>query len=141
MAAWASGPEHVKSTVTFDFVFPAGTICDFDFHNVLTIVDNAIISPDGGMIEHLLTEATDTNNATGYTLTDIDHTTLFTAADGQTRFAGLFFHLRDASGTLVVVNAGQVVISPTGAVLMFTPHMSPSDAAVLCTALGGHPAS
>src|SRR5436305_8087558 len=134
-AAWADGPQHVKSTMTFDFVFPAGTICDFDFHNVLTVVDNAIIFPDGRMIEHLLTEATDTNLATGYTLTDIDHGTLFTAADGQLRFAGLFFHLRDASGKLVAVNAGQLVISPTGEVLKFTPHINPDDRAVLCTAL------
>jgi len=137
--AWADGPQHVKSTMTFDFVFPAGTICDFDFHNVLTVVDNAIIFPDGNMTEHLLTEATDTNLATGYTLTDSDHSTLFTAADGQLKFAGLFFHLRDSSGKLVAVNAGQAVISPTGEVLRFTPHINPNDAAVLCTALGGHP--
>ena len=32
--------------MTFDNVFPAGTICDFDFHNVLTVSDSAAIFPD-----------------------------------------------------------------------------------------------
>jgi len=127
--------------MTFDFVFPAGTICDFDFHNVLTLTDRTAIFPDK-MIDHLVTFATDTNLATGFTLTDgPDHTTLVTAADGQMKFVGMIFHLRDANGKLVAVNAGQLVFSATGEVLKFTPHVNPSDAAVLCTALGGHPAS
>src|SRR5215471_14886428 len=84
-AAWADGPRYVSSTMTFDFVFPAGTICDFDFHNVFSFTDRTAIFPDK-MIDHL-------------------------------------------------------VMSATGEVLKFTPHINPSDAAVLCTALGGHPAS
>jgi len=140
-AAWADGPRYVTGTMTFDFVFPAGTICDFDFHNVLTLTDRTAIFPDK-MIDHLVTFATDTNLATGFTLTDgPDHTTLVTAADGQMKFVGMIFHLRDANGKLVAVNAGQLVFSATGEVLKFTPHVNPSDAAVLCTALGGHPAS
>ena len=140
-AAWAGGPRYVTSTMTFDFVFPAGTICDFDFHNVGTVTDRTAIFPDK-MIDHIVSQATDTNLATGFTLTDgPDHTTMVTAADGQMKFAGLAFHFRDASGKLVAVNAGQLVLSATGEVLKFTPHVNPSDAAVLCTALGGHPAS
>jgi len=127
--------------MTFDFVFPAGTICDFDFHNVFSFTDRTAIFPDK-MIDHLVSFATDTNLATGFTLTDgPDHNTVVTAADGQMKFTGIFFQLRDASGKLVAVNAGQLVMSATGEVLKFTPHINPSDAAVLCTALGGHPAS
>ena len=139
-AAWADGPRYVTSTMTFDNVFPAGTVCDFDFHNVVTIIDRAAIFP-GKTIEHIVTQATDTNLATGFTLTDRDHDSAFTAADGTAKFAGIFFHLRDASGKLVAVNAGQAVFSATGEILKFTPHINPSDAAVLCTALGGHPVS
>jgi len=140
-AAWASGPRYVTSTMTFDNVFPAGTICDFDFHNVVTLTDRTAVFPDK-MIDHSVSFATDTNLATGFTLTDgPDHTTAVTAADGQTKFVGLAFHFRDASGKLVAVHAGQLVLSATGEVLKFTPHVNPSDAAVLCTALGGHPAS
>ena len=36
--------------------------------------------------------------------------------------------------------AGQLVLSATGDVLKLTPSINPDDRAVLCTALGGHPA-
>ena len=61
-AAWANGPRYVTSTMTFDNVFPAGTICDFDFRNVLTVSDSAAIFPDR-MIDYFVTQATDTNLA------------------------------------------------------------------------------
>ena len=104
-AAWADGPQHVKSTMTFDFVFPAGTICDFDFHNVFAGSDSAVIFPDK-TIDHFVVTATDTNLATGFTLTDTDHFTLTTTADGQLKSAGLIFHLRTTDGKLVVNQAG-----------------------------------
>jgi hypothetical protein len=138
-AAWAGGPQHVKSTFLFDNIFPAGTLCDFDFHNVFAGSDDAIIFPDR-TIDHFEVHATDTNLATGFTLTDTDHFTAFTAADGQTKFVGLIFHLRTATGKLVVNQAGQLVVSATGEVLKVTPSINPNDRAVLCTALGGHPA-
>jgi hypothetical protein len=136
---WAVGPQHVKSTFLFDNTFPAGTLCDFDFHNVFAGSDNAVIFPDR-TIEHFAVHATDTNLATGFTLTDTDHFTVFTAADGQTKSVGLIFHLRTADGKLIVNQAGQLVLSPTGDVLKVTPSINPNDRAVLCTALGGHPA-
>ncbi len=139
-AAWADGPRYVTSTTTSDTVFPAGTICDFDFHNVVTITDSTAIFPDK-IIDHFVDQATDTNLATGFTLTDTDHNTTITAADGQMKFVGIFFHLQDASGKIVAVNAGQAVVSATGDLVKFTPKINPDDAAVLCTALGGHPAS
>jgi len=39
-----------------------------------------------------------------------------------------------------VNQAGQLVLSATGDVLKLTPSINPDDRAVLCTALGGHPA-
>ena len=138
-AAWADGPQHVKSTFLLDNVFPAGTLCDFDFHNVFAGSDDAVIFPDR-TIDHFEVHATDTNLATGFTLTDTDHFTVFTASDGQIKNVGLIFHLRTADGKLVVNQAGQLVFSATGEVLKVTPSINPDDRAVLCTALGGHPA-
>jgi hypothetical protein len=86
-----------------------------------TVTDRTAIFPDK-MIDHIVSQTTDTNLATGFTLTDgPDHTTIVTAADGQMKFVGLAFHFRDASGKLVAVNAGQLVLSATGEVLKFTP--------------------
>jgi hypothetical protein len=138
-AAWATGPQHVKSTFLFDNIFPAGTLCDFDFHNVFAGSTDTITFPDR-TIEHFEVHATDTNLATGFTLTDTDHFTAFTASDGQTKFVGLIFHLRTTDGKLVVNQAGQLVVSATGEVLKVTPSINPNDREVLCTTLGGHPA-
>jgi len=138
--AWADGPQHVKKTTfLFDNFIPAGTLCDFDFHNVFAGSDNAVIFPDR-TVEHFEVHATDTNLATGFTLTDTDHFTMTTTADGQIESAGLIFHLRTADGKLVVNQAGKLVFSATGEVLKVTPSINPDDRAVLCTALGGHPA-
>jgi len=139
-AAWAAGPQHVTSTFTAEETFPAGTVCDFDFHNVFTATDDAIIFPNR-TIEHFVINATHTNLATGFTLTETDHFTDFTAA-GQIKEVGIVWHLRDANGKLVVVHAGQlVVVAATGEVLKFTPNINPDFTAVICPALGGKPAS
>jgi hypothetical protein len=138
-AAWAGGPQHVKSTFTFEDRFPAGEFCDFNFGDAGSGSDNAIIFPDK-MIDHVVLHVTHTNLDTGFTLTETDHFTVTTAADGQNKLVGIFWHLRNADGKLVVVHAGQMVFSPTGEVLKFTPNMNPDDSAVICPALGGHPA-
>jgi hypothetical protein len=139
-AAWAGGPEHVKSTFTFDEPpTPAGEFCDFEYQFAGSGSDNAIIFPDK-TIDHVTLHVSHTNLDTGVTLTETDHFTVTTAADGQNKLVGIFWHLRNADGKLVVVHAGQMVFSPTGEVLKFTPNMNPDDAAVICPALGGHPA-
>jgi hypothetical protein len=138
-AAWADGPQHVRSTATFDFTVPAGAVCDFAVRNAGTVSDNVVIFPDR-MIDHIDLSVAHTNVATGFTLTETDHYTQFTAADGQTKLVGIFWHLRTAEGKLVVVQAGQIVVSATGEVLKVTPSVNPSIAAVICPALGGQPA-
>jgi hypothetical protein len=138
--ALAGGPQHVTSTISTDFIFPAGTFCDFDYHDVAMGSDNAVIFPDR-IIDHFVINFTHTNLATGFTLTETDHFTDITAADGQIKDVGVEWHLRTADGKLVVVMAGQIVVSATGEVLKFTPNTNPDIAAVICPALGGHPAS
>jgi hypothetical protein len=139
-AAWADGPQHVKSTFTDEETFPAGTVCDFDYHHMVTSSVNAVIFPDKTIVQ-IDANVTHENLATGFTLTEVDHFTVVIAADGQNKQVGIFWHLRNADGKIVVVQAGQMVFSATGEVLKFTPNTNPDIAAVICPALGGQPAS
>jgi len=139
-AAWADGPQHVKSTFTFENPQPPGAFCDFNYGEVATVSLDAIIFADGTETDHIAALVIHTNLDTGFSLTEVDHFTVFTAADGQTKSVGIFWHLRNADGQLVVVQAGQVVISPTGEILKVTPDLNPDNAAVICPALGGQPA-
>lgn len=99
-----------------------------------------LIFPDR-VIDHVHLYVAHTNTSTGFTLTETDHFTETTAADGQIKDVGIFWHLRTTDGKLVVVQAGQIVVSATGEVLKVTPSINPDSAAVICPALGGHPAS
>jgi hypothetical protein len=81
-----------------------------------------------------------TNLGTGYTLTDTDHFNVTFQSDGTEKDVGVFLHLRNASGQLVVVRAGQVRYDSNGDVVKFTPNSGPDAAAVICPALGGNPA-
>ena len=142
-AAWAGGPEHVKSTETGDFTLEAGEFCDFTLDIAGTFSDDAVIFPDRS-IHHITIQFAHTNRDTGFTLTETDRfVATVTPADGQTKEVGLYLTFRTPDGKLVVVYAGLTVFDGEGNVLRFTPHINPEPgyAAVLCTALGGSPAS
>jgi len=139
-AAWADGPVHVKSTFTFENPQPPGALCDFNYGEVATVSLDAIIFA-GTETDHIAATVLHTNLDTGFSLTEVDHFTVFTAADGQTKTVGIVWHLRTADGQLVVVQAGQLVISPTGEIIKVTPAVNPDTAAVICPALGGQPAT
>ena len=137
-AAWADGPVHVKSTFTFENPQPLGAFCDFNYGEVATVSLDAIIFA-GTETDHIAALVIHTNLDTGFSLTETGDFTVFTTA-GQTKTVGIFWHLRNADGQLVVVQAGQLVISPTGEIVKVTPAVNPSTAAVICPALGGQPA-
>ena len=139
-AAWADGPQHVKSTFTFENPQPPGAFCDFNYGEVATVSLDAIIFA-GSETDHIAATVIHTNLDTGFSLTEVDHFTVFAAADGQTKTVGILWHLRNADGQLVVVQSGQLVISPTGEIVKVTPAVTPDSAAVICPALGGHPAT
>ena len=139
-AAWADGPQHVKSTFTFENPQPPGAFCDFNYGEVATVSLDAIIF-DSTETDHIAATVIHTNLDTGFSLTEVDQFTVFTAADGQTKTVGIFWHLRNADGQLVVVQSGQLVISPTGEIVKVTPAVNPDKAAVICPALGGQPAT
>jgi hypothetical protein len=93
-------------------------------------------------IEHVALVKTHTNVDTGFTLSEFDHFTIeFNAGTERVGQMGIFWHLRDPSGNLVVVQAGQVLFDTgTGELLKMTPNVNPDFAAVICPALGGSPA-
>jgi hypothetical protein len=146
VAASAAGPLHEKSTFSGSVTFAAGELCDFNYEETFTVVDNALIygdpeNPDKVIVQET-TYVTHTNLDTGYSLSEVDHVVLtFTSADARFKQVGIFWALRDASGKLVLQQAGQAVFNTdTGEVIKVTPHFNPDFAAVNCPALGGNPA-
>jgi hypothetical protein len=138
-AAWADGPQHVKSTFSFENPQPAGAFCNFNYGEAATVSLDAIIFA-GRETDHIAFTDTHANLDTGFSLTETGDFTVFTTA-GQTKTVGIRWHLRNADGQLVLHQAGQVVISAAGEILKVTPDVNPDNAAVICPALGGQPAT
>ena len=142
-AASAAQPNHIlKQTFSGTFSAPAGELCDFDFSQSFTIVDTGVFFDDESFLISETAYVTNTNVDTGYTLTEVVHYALkLDASDARIKQAGLLVHLRDASGKLVVVQAGQLVFdTETGELLKVTPAVNPDFAGMICPALGGQPA-
>ncbi|HSC51965.1 MAG TPA: hypothetical protein VLD16_17015 [Gaiellaceae bacterium] len=141
-ATSAAQPTHIlKQTFSDSFSAPAGELCDFNFSQSFTIVDTGVFFDDSFVLSETA-YVTNTNVDSGYTLTEVVHYTLqLDASNGRIRQAGLLVHFRDASGKLVVVQAGQLVFdTETGELLKVTPAVNPDFASVICPALGGQPA-
>jgi hypothetical protein len=146
VSASAGGPQHEKSTFSGTFRFAAGELCDFNYKQTFTVADNALIfgdpdNPDKVIVQETQ-QVTHTNRDTRYSLSEVDHLVFtFTSADAHFKQVGIFWALRDASGKLVVQQAGQLVFNTdTGELVKVTPHFNPDFAAVICPALGGNPA-
>jgi len=142
-AAAAAPPSHIhKQTFSDSVSVPAGGLCDFNFSQSFTIVDTGVFFANENFVIAETAYVTNTNDDTGYTLSEVVHYVLkLNASDGQIKQAGLIVHLRDASGKLVVVQAGQLVIdTETGELLKVTPAVNPDFAGLICPALGGQPA-
>jgi type 1 fimbria pilin len=144
-AAWAE-PTHGEVSFSGTFSAPAGQLCDFAYYQTFTIDDRFIAFGDPNnptkSLDHFTEYVTHTNLDTGYTLSELDHLTVaFDASNSRFKQVGLFFHLRDATGNLVLVEAGQALFDTnTGELLKVTPNVTPDFAAVICPALGGQPA-
>ena len=138
--AGATQPTHTKySPVVGPFDFPAGTLCDFHYYETDVIEVNELDYADGTIVVHVGATITHTNVDTGLTLSEVDHYTQTFSADGSQKEVGLFWHLRDATGKMVLVQAGQALFDPNGVPIKVTPNFNPDFAAVMCPALGGHP--
>jgi hypothetical protein len=141
---WAAARE--ESTFSGSFTIPAGEGCDFTYEETFTDVDNTLIFGDPENPDRVITRETEyithTNADTGYSLSEVDQLVFtFTSADAHFKQVGVFWALRDASGKLLVQQAGQLVFNTdTGEVVKVTPHFNPDFGAVICPALGGNPA-
>jgi hypothetical protein len=146
-AALADQPTHVvRQTFSNSFSAPAGTLCDFNYQLDVTVVDTVVAFGDPNNPERTVLIETEynthTNLDTGYTLSEVDQIVFqFDASDATFKEVGLFWHLRNADGKIVVVQAGQALFNTdTGELLKVTPNFNPDFAAVICPALGGQPA-
>jgi opacity protein-like surface antigen len=110
LAAVASAAAPVKTTTadSGSFDAPAGTICDFNYHQSFSEVVTQTIFSDGRVHTHFDISVVHTNVDTGYTLTERDHYDFLDITGVKYRNVGLAWHLRDPSGKLVVVRAGTV---------------------------------
>ena len=71
-AAWADGPQHVKSTFTFENPQPPGALCDFNYGEVATVSLDAIIFADGTETDHIALTDTHTHESGHRFLVDGD---------------------------------------------------------------------
>lgn len=148
-AALADPPTHFKKETFSDtFSAPAGQLCDFDFDyaSAFTIDQTTEVFGDldnpTKFVLHLTIHVSHTNLDTGYTLTELDHmVNTVDVVKNVGKQVGVFWHLRDATGKLVVVQAGQILYNATtGELIKVTPNVKADFAAVICPALGRHPA-
>ena len=127
----------INDSGTLDF--PAGTACDFHYFVSFTDTGSQTVFSDRTEA-HFVETVTHVNVDTGYTLTERDQINLTIYPDGTAKEVAIVWHLRDASGKLVVEHSGQVIVDPSGNIVKITPHIGPVGAAVICPALGGSPA-
>lgn len=135
--AMAAPPERFTDSFEGTNFIPAGELCDFDYLQTFSGTDVVTIFGDRVQVQETLTVA-HTNLDTDFTLTENDRL-FFTFGVDTEKDVGVFWHLRDPSGKMVVVQAGQLRFDETG-LIKFTPNLNPDFAAVICPALGGLPA-
>jgi hypothetical protein len=144
MAGTANAQQatHFMGSFSAEHLFPAGTLCDFTYHQVFTGDVIVTISPKGE-IDKVTVNVTHTNVDTGYTLTEVDQNTSLQPPGSPTAMTvGISWHLRDASGKNVLVKAGKATFDSAGDLVKFTPNsgFDQTFAGTICPLLGGSPA-
>jgi hypothetical protein len=143
-AASASTPEHLKQTVVAPAVeVPAGTVCDFGFHQEASYTQNLtrFFDGEGSLVrveDHVDITVLRRNLDTGYTLVEEDHYAVYVdVGSGIARTTGQSWALRDTSGSLVLSGAGLLSSDlSTGALITQTPNVK-DNRQIFCSALGG----
>jgi hypothetical protein len=108
-SALAAAP--VITTSPFDQTIVDTQTCAFANTQVYTGTVRTIAFSDGTVRQHLTLVGT--ISANGKTLTDTDHYTVTSSADGAAKIVGTVIHIVLPGGG-VVVDAGKISISPTG---------------------------
>src|SRR5205814_3337344 len=97
-AVAAAAPTMITTTGSGAVDFPAGSLCDFTYHQDYAFVLTRTFFSDGRVHSHFDYSVAHTNVNTGYTLTEEDHYDFLDITDVKYRNVGLFWHLRDPSG-------------------------------------------
>jgi hypothetical protein len=149
LLALTAGRARADHGYRFQFSFsgqnsyPAGALCDFNFQDTFTVTIAGTVLPNGdNPVVNITESVSHTNLDTGYSLTEVDHITNATLGGRGAAIydAGIYWHLRDASGRTVLVRAGEVTFDAnTGQLMSFTPNSGydQSSAQIICPALGG----
>jgi hypothetical protein len=150
LAAGAAATAPIKEPieVSYSADFPAGTICDFNYHEDVTITgwDEIFFDQAGNFVRdtvHLTIAVTHVNSDTGYVLTEAgDHLSqTFVDATQQVKVVGLNGLLKDSTGKVVLALAGQLIFDVSiGEITKVTPNFGTDFAGLVCPALGGNPA-
>jgi len=143
-AASAATPEHLKQTVVATVVdVPAGTVCDFGFHQEASYTQNLtrFFDGEGNLVrveDHVDITVLRRNLDTGYTLVEEDHYAAYVdVGSGTARTTGQSWALRDVGGRLVLSGAGLLSSDlATGALITQTRNVK-DDRQIFCSALGG----
>src|SRR5579864_1319151 len=140
----AAAPTRTVSSSMSDTVYPAGTYCDFTIERVVAAQVAKLVFFDnhGNFLRaelHAAFTVTHKNFYTSYTLTESGVNDV-TVTGTTTKIVGLFWHLRDAQGKLVLVRAGQLVVDVSNNVIKVTPSVDPAFVSAECQALGGNAA-
>jgi hypothetical protein len=141
-SAAAIAPTRQTDEFSFTYTTPTDgdAICDFTYEQAASGTDEWTFFADGSAQLHETLYVAHTNLDTHYTLTEKDVINIMFAADGSARQVGVFWHLRDANGKQVVLQAGQLLFDTDGNLIKFTPNINPEFAEVICPVLGGLPA-
>jgi hypothetical protein len=135
----AAAPTRISLAGDEENPRPAGTLCDFNYTVRFHYTVEITVFGDGREQLHFALDGAHYNLDTGVFLTERTWYSTTFYSDHE-KSAGIFWHLRDASGTPVVVYAGQLYLSDT--TVKFTPNSGGSGlseyAAVICPALGGN---
>ena len=143
--ALADNPTfHSRFTFSGENLYPAGTQCNFTLDDTFTAEVVFLAPPNGDTVTLVTSDVTHTNLATGSSLSEVDHiNTVAKSLSSTVMQVGIFWHLRDPSGHVVLVKARQAILdTATGNVISFTPNsgFDQTYAQIICPALGGSPA-
>lgn len=135
-----------REKVTFDYSFEpqAGEACDFAYaetgsgwFNLVTVGSGPKMEIIAGGTSFFSHENVDTREVQTEKVVYQD---IIFYEEQRIVEAGLLWHLRDAEGKLILVEAGLIVYDLNENVLKVTPNRTPGLWEVMCPALGGEPA-
>jgi hypothetical protein len=119
--------------------YPAGTICDFAYHEEFINEDviTVFFDDDGNPVrveEQAELWVLHRNLDTGLTLTETVHYALYyDLVAGEVRLTGNWWHLRDAENRIVFIGSGMFVrVLFTGELVRATPKVAPDFAETMC---------